>query len=457
VLRRCRAITASLKAWANSRPSPQGESERGAGVRRWLAWSGVVAIAVLLVSVAAGNHQRYAPGFDVLDEGAHYDYVLDLTHGHVPVSGERLSQSTMRMLSCLGEVGFPPRGCGVKERIPASFPAGGYSYESVAQPPLGYLPYLLTAQPNDSPRAALETARWGGFVWSVVAAGLLVWVGWLADLSLLELCAVLAVCLLSPVEVHAAATVTNDSAGVVAGAAVLGTFLAARRRETAMAGIGLIVGLLVGFMKGLFVVAPFVVLVSVLIADLGNHRKPRRADFWPRYGCALSMFVGAAVALPGWLLIQDARATVSPSVVLHALQGFSTSPYLRPSTILAGTQNALSDLISYAPAPLYWIWNLTVYGSLVGLLVLQGPVGRPRMRVMATAIFVGMIALAIVFPWLNFIEGHYDFNAQVRYALPLLPLVGFVIARSLRIRGLLLIGIALPALAVIDQLVAVQF
>ncbi len=114
-------------------------------------------------------------------------------------------------------------------------------------------------------------------------------------------------------------------------------------------------------------------------------------------------------------------------------------------------------MISYAPAPLYWIWNLTVYGSLVGLLVLQGPVGRPRMRVMATAIFVGMIALAIVFPWLNFIEGHYDFNAQVRYALPLLPLVGFVIARSLRIRGLLLIGIALPALAVIDQLVAGQF
>ena len=171
------------------------------------------------MSLAAGNHQRHPPGFDVLDEAAHYDYVLDLTHGHVPGSGDRLSQSTMRMVSCLGDFGLTPRGCSVKERNPASFPAGGYSYEAVAQPPLGYLPYLLTAQPNDSPQAAHVAARWGGFVWSVVAAGLLVWVGWLSDLSLLELGAVLSICLLSPVEVHAAATVTNDSAGVVAGAA----------------------------------------------------------------------------------------------------------------------------------------------------------------------------------------------------------------------------------------------
>jgi hypothetical protein len=79
------------------------------------------------------------------------------------------------------------------------------------------------------------------------------------------------------------------------------------------------------------------------------------------------------------------------------------------------------------------------------------------MRVMGAAIIVGMIALAIVFPWLNFIQGHYDFNAQVRYALPLLPLVGFVVVRSLRPRGLLLIGIALPALAVIDQVAAGRF
>jgi hypothetical protein len=41
--------------------------------------------------------------------------------------------------------------------------------------------------------------------------------------------------------------------------------------------------------------------------------------------------------------------------------------------------------------------------------------------------------------------------------VPFLPIVGVVLARTLRTPGLLLIGIALPALAVIDQLATGQF
>ena len=36
--------------------------------------------------------------------------------------------------------------------------------------------------------------------------------------------------------------------------------------------------------------------------------------------------------------------------------------------------------------------------------------------------------------------------------LPLLPIVGLVLMRALRTRGLLLIGVLLPALAVIDEI-----
>jgi len=169
------------------------------------------------------------------------------------------------------------------------------------------------------------------------------------------------------------------------------------------------------------------------------------------------MFVAVVVSYGGWLLFQETRAIVSPSVVLRALQGFSTTPYPRPSTFLTGVQQSLSDLVAYAPAPLYWFWNLSVYGSLAGLLVLHGPVGRPQLRAMAAAIFIGIIALAAAFPLLNFFEGHYDFYAPSRYALPLLPVVGVVLVRALRTRGLLLIGILLPALAVIDQVSTGQF
>jgi hypothetical protein len=57
----------------------------------------------------------------------------------------------------------------------------------------------------------------------------MVWKAWMLDLSLIESAAVLAICLLSPVEIHSIATVTSDSAAFAAGAAVVATHLLSRR------------------------------------------------------------------------------------------------------------------------------------------------------------------------------------------------------------------------------------
>jgi hypothetical protein len=111
----------------------------------------------------------------------------------------------------------------------------------------------------------------------------------------------------------------------------------------------------------------------------------------------------------------------------------------------------------YAPAPLYWIWDLAIYGTLAGLLVLKGPVGRVSQRAAALAIFFGIVALGVAFSLLNFIEGHYDLCTPQRCALPLLPIIAFVAIRAMRTRGVLAVRIALPALAVIAQLVNGQF
>jgi hypothetical protein len=424
----------------------------------WSISAVVIALCILLVSLAASNHQRHLAGFDVLDEGAHYDYVVRLAQGHLPRSGDPLTQETLRMMSCVGASGVPQHGCASKHRNPATTaPAGGYSYEAVQQPPLGYLPYLLTIQTDGSSQQALESARWGGFIWSVVGAGILVWVAWMLELSLIELVAVLAICLLSPVETHSIATVSNDSAGLPAGAAIVATYLVSRRRKKPMVVAGLVVGLIVGFMKGLFVVAPLVVLAAVVFSDIAHRRRPTRSDLWERYGCSAAMFVGIFVGYAAWFLMQSARATVPPSTVLRALEGFATTSHLRATTVFVGIQNELSDLTAYATAPLYWLWDLAIYGSLVGVLVLKGPVGRISQRAAALAILFGIVVLGLAFPLLNFIEGHYDFYTPQRYALPLLPIVALVVVRTLRTRGVLLVGIALPALAVIDQLVTGQF
>lgn len=450
VLQQLKESPRPLLAWATRRPSARR------GSRVWLVSGIIMAIAVLGTCAWVSNGQRHEAGFDVLDEGAHYDYVVHLAHGHVPRSGDVLTQSTLRMLSCIGAFELPSQGCAAKDRNPTIEPAAGYSYEAVQSPPLGYLPYLLTIQTNGYSQAALDDARWGGFVWGIVASGILVWVAWMADLSLLELLGLLVVCLLSPIQIHAMATVTNDSAALPAGAIVAATYVLSRRRRQPMIIAGLLVGVLVGFMKGLFIVAPFVVLVAVLFSDVARRYRPSRDEIWVRYGCSLAMLVGSVVSYAAWLLIVDVRAAVPPSVVLHAVQGFSTTSHLSITTVLDGVQNGLSDFIAYAPAPLYWIWNLAVYGSLAGLLFLQGPVGRTSQRAAALAIFVGIAALALAFPLLNFIEGHYNFFTPSRYFLPLLPIIGLVVVRTLRGRGVFIVGVVLPALAVIAQLAGNQ-
>lgn len=439
-----------LVAWATSRPSERRDS------RVWLVSAIIISIVVLATCAWVSNDQRHEAGFDVLDEAAHYDYAVHLAHGHVPRSGDVLSQSTLRMLSCVGGFGVPVQGCAQIHRNPASVPAAGYSYEAVQSPPLGYLPYLLTTQTNGYSQAALDDARWGGFVWSILASWILIWVAWMADLSLLELTGLLVICLLSPIEIHAMATVTNDSAALPAGAIVVATYLLSRRRRKPMVVSGLVVGVLVGFMKGLFIVAPFVVLAAVLFSDVARRYRPARGDIWVRYGCSVAMFGGAVVSYAAWLLIQDVRAAVPPSVVLHAVQGSTVTSHLSITTILDGVQNGLSDLIAYAPAPLYWLWNLAVYGSLAGLLILRGPVGRISQRAAALAIFVGVAALALAFPLLNFIEGHYNFQTPPRYFIPLLPIIGLVVVQAVRRRGLIVLGLVLPALAVIAQLATGQ-
>ncbi len=423
----------------------------------WPIAAVVIAILILFVSIAASSQQRHEAGFDIFDEGAHYDYVVRLAHGDLPRPGDRYTQQTLRIISCVGEYGLSPHGCAVKHRNPAVVPPDGYSYEVAQQPPLAYLPYLLTIQTDGSSQQALQDARWGGFIWSVVGAGLLVWVAWMLDLSLLELVGVLAVCLLSPVELRSIATVTSDSAAVPTGAAVVATYLVSRRRQKPMIVAGLIVGLVVGLMKGLFIVAPLVVLVALIFADIARRRRPTRDDIWVRYGCSAAMLAGAVASYVAWVLIEDARAVVAPSIVLHALEAGSITPHLRVSTIFAGLQNGLSAFTAYVPAPLYWIWDVAMYGTLAGLLVLKGPIGRVSERAAALAVFFGIAALAVGFTLLNFFEGHYDFVAPQRYALPLLPIVALVAVRAMRTRGVLVVGIALPALAVIYQLATSQF
>jgi len=114
-------------------------------------------------------------------------------------------------------------------------------------------------------------------------------------------------------------------------------------------------------------------------------------------------------------------------------------------------------LVPYASAPLYWFWNLGVYGTLAGAVVSRN-LDRASwaVRSAAIAVFVGLAALAAGYTLLFYFEGHYNYYSGARFALPVLPIIAFVVVKAVRRSGLLLMGVALPGSALLVQLVGAR-
>ena len=131
-------------------------------------------IAALFVfaglSTFASLDSRQNPYFDVYDEGAHFDYVVNLKNFTIPFWGTLESQDTLLIGDCLGRVGGKQGSCETKDRDPGNFAPGGFSYQA-QQPPLGYFPYIFAETKSTSPLDTLqEMRRLGIFFWSTLIA-----------------------------------------------------------------------------------------------------------------------------------------------------------------------------------------------------------------------------------------------------------------------------------------------
>jgi len=417
-------------------------------------------VAVVVLSIVLGAHRRHDASLDVFDEVAHYDYVAAVHEHHVPAWGDRFLQETLRLADCVGGPAGPTTtNCTMKHREPTAFPAAGYSYEA-QQPPLGYVPYILTARPHASPQRAIATARRGGAMWTADAALLLLALAAVEGLSLLGFAVLLTACILSPVHIHAAATVNNDAAGVATGALALLTASVARRTGRPLLFVGAAVGFLIAMVKGLFVVAP---LVLVLAAVLMERPWSSGRTGWRRLvrnnQCSVAMLATGGVTYLAWAELQNLRARVSPSIVLHALLGFSHTKYLQLGTIITGLKTQTSLLASYYPAaPMHDLWNLAFFAVVIATVLFE-PRNRAATenRALAIASLLGLLALAIAWPLLTYVQGHYNFFANARYGLPLLPFLALVVIRSLPRSGLVILGLVLPTAAACWQLSVGKF
>jgi hypothetical protein len=429
---------------SGGRPKPAPTSRTGT----WWVFAVVLTLGATLLGVALGGHQRQISHLDVFDEDAHYAYAVALGSGHLPAWGATYTAGERRLIDCLLSPEYsPPAKCGARPAPVGRYPAGGYDYEA-QQPPLGYLPFALTANPQAPPHTALAAARRGGIVWVALSGALLLIFAALDGLSLLALAAMLGTCLLDPIFTYATGTVNNDAAGVAAGTVALIAWRLSKRRPHWSIWLGVTAGVLIGLTKALFVVVPFALVIMALVEEHGavfssfsGFRAAAKRNL-----CSLTMLASSLLVSFVWVEVQDARAAVPSSVVEHALLGFSRVATLQPRTIGHNLASLLTLFQPHSP----WVfvnvvWSIAVFGVLFGLWFL--PVGGPdalRSRGLAAGVLVGIAAIAIGWPLILFLQGHYDGAADVRYAIPFLPLIAYAIVRGCRKFGMAVVGVALP-------------
>ena len=412
---------------------------------------------VALMSTALIVSEASKPKFDVFDEAAHYDYVQRLSKLQIPATGDKLTQNTLKMIDCTSSWNVDVIDCRDKFREPTNYPAQGYSYES-QQPPFAYLPFAVVALFKDSGQnfsSLLPFIRLGNLFWLLVSVILLiVFSSQNRQSPPREIFILASAALLSPVVLHAFATINNDALGVAFGLAFLVIqkirFASPKSARNWLLAFG--IGL--GLAKATFLVLPGSLLVILLYEKffciksnerigLAARRKKNlssknNSDFssYSIYNLA-TILIGGCISVFGFQIIQTLRGSQSSGTVLMALQGFALTDYPRPGRIISGFINNLHVFGSYSPSHLGEI----LYILVIGVLFISLTRVEREISILGKTVLFGMIFMAVFWVGFNFVAGGFDFDSQTRYMTIFVPLIALLVARSSKILSLPFVGV----------------
>ena len=285
-------------------------------VRSNLVLALVLTIVFLGIAMALANQRRTTAAVDVFDETSHYSYVLALKSGTLPRDGDMMPPLVLNTIDC--DSWWAQARCGSPPAKASAYHDYGYNYETV-QPPLGYLPYVVTSTTGSSLVGDLEQTRLGGFIWIALSGLAMLTFALIEDMSLLALAGLLSITLLNPCFTWAAGTINNDSAALFAAmASVLVLSLGVRKGRFRWFSFPLfmLAGLVIGLTKGVFVIAPFALLVAAVFERPPLTTNGRELiDSLKSYLPSATIFVFAAAGNEMWLYFQKIRSVVSQSVL----------------------------------------------------------------------------------------------------------------------------------------------
>jgi hypothetical protein len=257
------------------------------------------------------------------------------------------------------------------------------------------------------------------------------------------------------------ATVTSESVCVTVGVLTLlaARFLRANRRLGVQLAAGFAAGIFFDLISGTaFVAALAVALTEILIDTSWRSPRPRSGEIRRRVGemlrrhaGVLALLVGTVFAFELWAEIQAHRAIVSPTIVGNALMGFAIGPSFSPLAIVNGFPDVFSLFSAPSGTGFYGVWNVAVLGALFALGLAGAKTFPIRAWASSVAVLTTLVFLAILFPVLWWIDGHFVLATPVRYGLPAIPLIGVALISTRKSALIATVGVVLPVLCLVAQ------
>ena len=425
--------------------------------RSWWARAALVVIsAVLLPAVLVAFVIVQNPAYSKLDEPAHADYLRRIEQGEVPRVGDKMLEESVADVQCRTVQGRVNAPCGLPSYEPEILGANGYQYEA-QQPPLYYvvtagLRQLARIGPADD---FVTTARLTGVAW--LSAGLLAF--WAACRRLgcgwWPTAIVTSLLTLGPGVLYQSATINNDAAGILTGAAALLMFAVVRERDgwPQVASWCAAAGLLV-LVKPTGVVSVAAASGALVLDALVE----RRLDVRRAVAFGLPTAVGLVTYL-AWGVVRTRRSTVDYDVVLDALLSFKQvdrfplDDIASSVTRLFGAYTGGGTPVSppFATGPAMLVVYLLVGAGAAALWLRRGGAAAHRAGV------VGLLAMVVggpAFTLLFYLDYSVEGGPSARYGLSLLPLLAAAAAHTYRTRRAMAVMVVLGVLVLIPVVVA---
>jgi hypothetical protein len=433
---------------------PTGDSAKEAGLIGF-SWQILVLPAVLFVlllaqtATVAVNANAISP----FDEGAHFDYVVQIQKGNFPLpAGQRYSEEAVQVWACrpVDEAMSLAPLCGeANSATDPRLPFLGVNYVALYGPV-----YYLMAAGGSSILSNLGVgafigARLMSSVLYGLGAALLLLVAQRISFSRVAAWGIILAAASMPLALSMGATITPDSMVFLLTAAVIASALLSRTWRSAVLTTSL-VGVVAGLTKPNFLLIALLGSILLLMRWISivqptlSWRTVRR---FLAVGPALAFpVVLSAAACFGWVVLASSRKTgLPPDGDLHLFLQSSLGPVARAAQQLSflmrfDAMGAFSGLNTNISAVTTFVVILVVLGACFGAWFWRIDADKRSvivLRSVALALPLAAVALVVIY-WVAYQGSH---GTSPRYGLPFLAAASVGFGASVQRRAGILVGL----------------